>query len=188
VEREQMDEFSTVRESAYDALRNGTLIERRRSVPVCQFLILPSFENPVSWDVIKSFSRKDGPQTRLYRSTWRMDVDVEAMRSPVERLRHPRPYDPTLETDWVLVDAVKLEAVLLKIQSTRIPLVPANAPIGADGTAFELAVGDPYYHARIGWWCEVPVEWQELTPLIAELERLFETAWERSRGARPKPD
>jgi hypothetical protein len=41
VEQEQSDEFYRVRESAYDALRTGTLIDRHRSVPVCQFLILP---------------------------------------------------------------------------------------------------------------------------------------------------
>ena len=53
VDREQMDEFCAVRESAFDALRLGTSIGRHRSVPMCQFLILPSFENPVSWDVIR---------------------------------------------------------------------------------------------------------------------------------------
>ena len=77
MDREQMDEFYAVRESAYDALRLGTLIERHRSVPMCQFLILPSFENPVSWDVIRVVSRKDGAQTRLYRSCWRMDLDSQ---------------------------------------------------------------------------------------------------------------
>ncbi len=102
-----MDEFYAVRESAYDALRLGTLIDRHRSVPVCQFLILPSFENPVSWDVIKVVSRKDGAQTRLYRSCWRMDVDGQAMSSPVERLKHPRPYNPTLEKCFASVESGK---------------------------------------------------------------------------------
>ena len=77
VDREQMDEFYAVRESAYDALSLGTPIERHRSVPMCQFLILPSFEIPVSWDVIRVVSRKDGTQRRLYRSCWRMDLDSQ---------------------------------------------------------------------------------------------------------------
>jgi hypothetical protein len=177
-----MDDFYAVRESAYDALRLGTLIERHRSVPVCQFLILPSFENPISWDVIKVVSRKDGAQTRLYRTTWRMDVDHQAMSSPVERLKHPRPYEPTLETDWVLVDGVKLESVLSKIRSIRIPLMLAEVPAGCDGTSFELAVGEFFCNARIGWWCDMPKEWQELVPVVTELEQLFETTWERGRG------
>ena len=106
VEREQMEEFYAVREAAFDALRFGTLVERHRSVPVCQYLILPSFENPISWDVIKVVSRGEGAQTRLYRSTWRLGVDSQAMSSPVERMKHPRPYKPTLETSWVLMGPV----------------------------------------------------------------------------------
>lgn len=180
--RELMEEFCAVRESAYDALRLGTPIDRHRSIPVCQFLILPSFENPVSWDVIKVVSRKDGAQTRLYRSTWRMDVDDQSLSSPVERLKHPRPYQPTLETDWVLVDTTKLEAVLSRIRSVRIPLMSAEPLVGCDGTSFELAVGEFWCSARIGWWCDMPKEWHELVPIVTELERLFESTWERGRG------
>jgi hypothetical protein len=182
MDREQMDEFYGVRESAYDALRFGTLIERFRSIPVCQFLILPSFDNPVSWDVIEVVSRKDGPQTRLYRSTWRMDADDQAMSSPIERLKHPRPYKPTLETNWVLVDSASLEPILSKIRNIRIPLMLAEASAGCDGTTFELAGGDPFCNARIGWWCDLPKEWQELKPIISELEQLFESTWERGNG------
>jgi hypothetical protein len=182
VDREQMDEFYSVRESAYDALRLGTPIEHRRSVPMCQFLILPSFENPVSWDVIRVVSREYGAQTRLYRSCWRMDLDSKAMSSPVERLKHPRPYNPTLETDWVLVDKGKLEAILARFNVIRIPLTLATARAGCDGTSFELAVGDFFCSARIGWWCDLPEEWQELSPVVAELENLFESTWERGRG------
>jgi hypothetical protein len=182
VDQEQMNEFYAVREAAFDALRFGTLIERHRSVPVCQYLILPSFENPISWDVIKVVSRGQGAQTRLYRSTWRMDVDSQAMSSPVERMKHPRPYKSTLETDWVLVDAKKLEAILSRIRGVRIPLMLANAPKGCDGTSFELAVGDFFCNARIGWWCEMPKEWQELVPVVTELALLFESTWEGGRG------
>jgi hypothetical protein len=182
VDHEQMDEFYAVRESAYEALRLGTLIDRHRSVPICQFLILPSFENPVSWDMIRVVSRNDGAQTRLYRSCWRMDIDSHAMSSPVERLKHPRPYKPTLETDWVLVDRTKLEAILARFNSARIPLSLATARTGCDGTSFELAVGDFFCNARIGWWCDLPEEWQELRPVVADLESLFESAW----GARPR--
>jgi hypothetical protein len=182
MDREQMDEFYAVRESAYDALRLGTPIERHRSMPMCQFLILPSFENPVSWDVIGVVSRKDGAQTRLYRSCWRMDLDSQAMSSPVERLKHPRPYNPTLETDWVVVDKGKLEAILARLNTIRIPLTLATARVGCDGTSFELAVGDFFCNARIRWWCDLPEEWQELRPVVADLESLFESTWERGRG------
>jgi len=100
----------------------------------------------------------------------------------VERLKRPRPYNPTLETDWVLVDKGKLEAILSPLCAIRIPLTLPSARAGCDGTSFELAVGDFFCNARIGWWCDLPDEWQELRPVVAELERLFESAWERGRG------
>lgn len=177
-----MDEFYVVRNSAFDALRLGTPIDRHRSVPMCQYLILPSFENPVSWDVIGVVSRTDGAQTRLYRSCWRMDIDDQAMSSPAERLKHPRPYKPTLETDWVLFDKPKLEAILDRFKAVRIPLTLANERAGCDGTSFELSVGGFFCNARIGWWCDLPEEWQEIRPIVVDLENLFESAWKRGRG------
>jgi hypothetical protein len=182
VDREQIDEFHAVREAAYQSLRFGTLIERHRSVPECQLLILPSFENPISWDVVRLVSSKEGPQVRLYRSTWRMDVDLRAFESPVERLKQPRAYTPTLETDWVLIDAGKLETILLRIASIRIPLMLSQHRVGCDGTSFELAVGGFFCNARVGWWCDLPTEWQELGPVVTELQHLFESTWKGSRG------
>src|SRR5262249_22098822 len=117
---EQTDEFIAGRESAFEALRLGTCIGRQRSLAVCQLLILPSFENPVSWDVTEVVSRQE---TRLHRSCWRMDVDSQALRSPVERAKHPRPFRPTLETGWVLVNAGKLDAILSPLREIRIPLM-----------------------------------------------------------------
>jgi hypothetical protein len=154
-------------------------------LPLCQLLILPSFENAVSWDVIRIVSRDDGAQTRLYRSCWRMDIDSEAMSSPVERLKLPRPYSPTFETDWVLVDKERLEAILARLNAARVPLTVGTARLGCDGTSFELSVGDFFNNARIGWWQDLPEEWRELRPVIADLENLFESTWEGSRG-KPK--
>ncbi|MCA9095540.1 MAG: hypothetical protein KDA68_18805 [Planctomycetaceae bacterium] len=182
VDSEHLNEYFEVRTSAYNALRFGTLIERHRSVPVCQLLILPSFENPVSWDVVKVVSRKEDAQTRLHRSTWRMDVDCRVMSSPIERLKNPRPYLPTLETEWLFIDAAKLENVLSKLRSIRIPLLIAGTQGGLDGTSFELAVGEFSCNARIRWWCDMPKEWQELASVVAELDSLFQETWKRGRG------
>jgi len=67
----------------------------------------------------------------------------------------------------------------LRFRCIRIPLTLAKAQIGCDGTNFELAVGDFFCNARIGWWSDLPDEWQELRPVVAELENLFEAAWDR---------
>jgi hypothetical protein len=176
VDREQIDEFYKLKELAYETLRLSRYLDRHLSVPVCQFLTLPSFENPFSWDVIQ-MAAQEVTQTRLYRSCWRMDLDSQAMSSPLERLKHPHPFRPTIEVNWVLVDALQLEEILSKLHSIRIPLTFTNKQIGCDGTSFELAIGDFFCNARIGWWCDMPKEWKELQPVVIELERLFESSW-----------
>ncbi len=185
MDREQMEEFYAVREAAYDGLRLGTYVDRHRSIPVCQYLILPSFENPVSWDVIRVAARRAGAQTRLYRSCWRMDVDSEAMRTPVERLKHPKPYLPTIEADWALIDLSTVQESLSRLRSAPVPLAIAEPVVGCDGTTFELSVGEFFCNARISWWCDLPKDWQSLRPIIVELEQAFEQAWERAAKTSP---
>jgi hypothetical protein len=182
VEREQIDEFSLVRDAALDAVRLGACIDRNNSGRVCQLLVLPSFENLISWDVIKVVSRQSGPQNRLYRSCWRMDLDYQAFRSPVERVKHPRPFSPTFEKDWVPIDSANLEAILSRLRSIRIPLSPASQVVGADGTSFELEIHDLFCYARIRWWCDMPEDWRELEPVVTDLLRLFQSSWDQSHG------
>ena len=188
METEQREEFYAIREEAYNGLQSGKYIDRFRSVSVCRYLILPSFENPVSWDVIRVVARRAEAQTRLYRSCWRMDIDQQAMRSPIERLKHPRPYTPTIEVNCVSIDRNQVEAVLSQIRFKPIPLAIEHPPAGCDGTSFELALGDFFCNARIRWWCDLPTEWKDLKPVVAELKQLFERAWENAAKPDIAPD
>jgi hypothetical protein len=101
-----------------------------------------------------------------------MDVDGDAMRSPVERLKYPRPYSPTIEVNWVLVDRGRVEAILARLREIPIPLV-VNHRVGLDGTTVELSVGN----TRISWWQDLPEEWQALGPVIVDLTQYFDQAW-----------
>lgn len=175
---EQLKEFCALRTSVYDGLRLGRYIDRDRVLQVCQFLILPAFENPTSWDVVQAIPRVGGPQTRLYRSCWRMDVDDEVMSSPVERLKHPRPLRPTIEVGWAPVDPARIEALVARFRAVKVPLAVAQPHSGCDGISYELSLGDFFCSARVGWWCDLPDEWRDLGPLVAELEQLFDQAWD----------
>jgi hypothetical protein len=77
---------------------------------------------------------------------------------------------------------VPFEAILSRLRSVRIPLTLAQMSAGLDGTSFELAVGNFFCNARIGWWCKLPNEWQELAPIVTELEQLMESTWKQGRG------
>lgn len=183
-----MDDFAAVREAVYDGLRLGKYIDRHRSVPVCQYLGVPAFDNPFSWDLVQIVSRRAAAQTRLYRACWRMDLDVRAMGSPVERMKHPRPFRPTVEVGWAPVGLAGVEALVARFRSIRVPLAVARPHFGCDGVSIELSVGDLFCNARIGWWCDIPDEWQELRPVVAEMESLSERAWAARAGPGTGPD
>src|SRR5262245_23249262 len=106
-----------------------------------------------------------------------MDIDRGVFMSPMERVKHPKLYRPTIESDWVLIEGARVDSALAKLRSTAVPLAIANWAGGCDGTSFELSVGDSSCNARISWWCELPEEWRELAVIVTELEQLFERTW-----------
>jgi hypothetical protein len=110
-----------------------------------------------------------------------MDVDLEAMRTPVERIRHPRPYLPTIEADSVPFDESALQATIESLRMTRIPVAISSSRLGLDGTSYELTFGDEFNGVNLRWWCELPDEWSNLRTATAEIEMQFDLAWKRGR-------
>jgi hypothetical protein len=177
MEREQIDEFTGLSEQVCDALRHGKHIDFRHFVPICQYLILPAFENSLSWDIVRAVPRTAEAKDRLYRSCWRKDVDSQAMCSPIERFKHPRPYKPTVEVDWVPIDLDRVQHCLATLRTIRVPLTIAQPHSGLDGVRFELSMGTLFCNARIGWWGKLPDEWLELKPVVTHLEQLIQETW-----------
>ncbi len=176
---EQFDEFFAVREAACDGLRSGAFVGAD-GLLMCRLVVLPSFENSVGWDV-RSWPVPGGPaQPRLFRSCWRMDLDSGAFGSPLERLKHPRPYRPTVEVVSAPIDATRIEGVVRRLQAIPIPLAVAEPPVGLDGTSYELHVGKSFCRARIAWWNRLPEEWSALGPVLAEMESIFESSWQET--------
>ena len=71
---EQIEEFFPVRARCDLARRVGGVLNSYAIHRACQFLICPSFENPISWDVVEVLQETNGPATRLYRTTWDKEV------------------------------------------------------------------------------------------------------------------
>jgi hypothetical protein len=176
VDFEHLDEFSAVRASASDGLCSGAFVGNE-GWPVCRFVVLPTFENCFAWDVRSMPVRSKPAEPRLFRSCWRKDLDLQALGSPVERLKHPRPYRPTVEVGSVPIDAAKIEGLVHRFQRIPVPLGVAEPPSGCDGTNYDLEIGHFFCQARIAWWVHLPEEWAALGPLIEELAALFESSW-----------
>jgi hypothetical protein len=176
VDFEHIDEFFAAREAAYDGLRRGAFVGAVGS-PFCRFVVLPSFENSVAWDVRSTPVPGKPAELRLFRSCWRMDLDLHALGSPVERLKHPRPYRPTVEVGAAPIDAASIQELVRRLQNIPVSLSVANPPSGCDGTNYELEIGHFFCHARIAWWVCLPEEWAALGPVVKEMVALFESSW-----------
>lgn len=121
-------------------------------ISLCRFVVLPAFENSVGWDVRSLQVRGKPSKSQLFRSCWRLDVDQQAFRSPVERLKHSRPYRPTIEVGSAPIDAAKIEGLVRRLQAIPIPRAVAESSIGCDGTTYELVIGNFFRHSRIASW------------------------------------
>jgi hypothetical protein len=175
-----MNEFYELRDGVFSALRSGKYLTLQRGVRACQLLELPSFDNPVSWDIVKINARRCR-ESQLFRTCWRWDQDIETFSNPVERQKYGATFLPTIETGHVLVDHERIDALLVRIRSVPVSLAIAHPSLGLDGISYEFAVGEPFCNSRIHWWQRLPDEWRELEPIIADFRRFFETTWVSER-------
>lgn len=176
MDQEQSFEFSMMQRDVYHKLRRGGYLPDEGERRIAQYLSLPAFDNPISWDVIQVPKRREPDGTMLFRTCWRMDLDLQALSTPVERLKYPRPFVPTIDVTQHVIDRSRIESILAQFQSIPVPLAIAEPPSGLDGATFEVFVGGYFCNARISWWCELPDEWAALKPVVTEFVEYFEDA------------
>src|SRR5262249_44385887 len=82
------------------------------------------------------------------------DVDAEKLRTPVERLRHPRKLEPTVRTREMQVGRSVLDQFLGGLEKVQVPALPIGRSLGCDGTRFELFAESAMHWCNLGWWCD----------------------------------
>jgi hypothetical protein len=192
MEPEQIREFGQIRDEVTEKLRHHAYIDDRNAGHVFQYLIIPSFTPPISWDV---FRRRKGSLDAhvLLRSSWRCDLDQEKLGTPVERLRHPYPLIPSIEAHELSAPPGDLERLAQQLGAIELPIGAATEVCGVDGVTFEIAVGQPSYDiglsakCRLSWWCDLPAPWVRLRLWLREAESVFEAAWSTRGDAGPVP-
>jgi hypothetical protein len=216
MEQEQIREYGCLQDEIIVKLRSHGFVDGLGASHVFQYLILPSFTPPISWDVFRrprkgyenavvpvaSEQDVDGvveaPPRRgheddfvLVRSAWRSDLDLEKLRSPVERLRHPYPLVPSIEVHQLSAPSDELAQLAAKLAAIRLPIGASPSVYGIDGVTYEVAIEQPLYgiplsaKCRLSWWHEIPAAWGELQAWVEGARAVFESAW-AGRGA-PAP-
>lgn len=162
---EQLQQFECceLRSRTWRLLREREHILRSKHSPLLQFLVMPSFTDSWCIDLVRT-----NGVTVAYYTVWRMTHDIEAFSTAIERLKHPRPYLPTLESTKLDASPESLDLILDRLSSIVVPLSRVRNSIGLDGTLFELQIGDGLTGIMLQWHNELPDEWSlELADVLS---------------------
>lgn len=178
MEREQIDEFDKLRDVTIEKLRRHLFVEARNHV--FQLLELPAFEPSVAWDVFRQLNPGNEDELVLTGTVWRTDKDLEKLRSPIERVRHPHPSKPTIELFIVSVSSAELSQLHQELVRLRLQLCVGSSS-GLEGSFYEIALNQssaPSRSAtcRFSWWNDLPIEWQDLSGWLDGAQAIFETS------------
>ena len=161
MEAEQTVEWIEVRDQAIGHLRSRDYISRRRYDPLVQFLMLPSFADAKAVDVLRTNDR-----LVAFATYWHHDSDIQAFCSPVERLKHPRPFVPTFESIPIEIESETLDQLLGLIATTHISLKPQSSSVALDGVSYELRFGAGLVYTHLRWHNSIPADWSSLSPIV----------------------
>ena len=113
-------------------------------------------------------------------STWRRDTDLDKLRDPIERLRHPKLLKPTIEEINKQISKDKVDQITSSLSRIPLPsLLPNENTIGFDGTRYRFSFDQGYYSLDLQWWCDYPKAWKstidDINNIISELEEISVT-------------
>jgi hypothetical protein len=138
------------------------------------FWEFPSFAPSSCWTVYAhcSFAHATTPFAEY--TVWRSDIDLEKLRTPVERLKHPKDLRPTIESESVQLSDAALQAIEFAIRDVAVPFfVRGPSVVGLDGTRFEFQYSRTCLLASLEWRENHPEEWRPFTDaLFAVIEDL----------------
>jgi len=182
LEAEQLIEYGAMRNDVYAKLRSHAYVDDRHAGHVFQYLVLPSFQPPIAWDVFRRPREGHDDDHVLARTTWDCDADRSKFNTPVERLRHPYPLVPTIEVRQLAASSDTLRELAVELAGLEI-IIGSPGVVGLDGTTFEIAVDQPPHHipfvakCRLRFWQEPPTGWRGLSAWVSRAERAFIEAW-----------
>lgn len=181
MDREHHAEWQDLRARATDELRRGAAASLRRGQPqrLVQVLVLPSFAPSLVCEVFRvpvvSAPASSEPEAFVaVLTSWDQPSDLARFASPVERLRHPRVLQPTLLRREGTLAAADARALVTDLANLQLPLAPAPASFGLDGTRYELTLGAGSAMATVCWWERPPANWAAAAALTERVIALVE--------------
>lgn len=168
MEQLQQREWYELQSKTRQLLRRREHIRISKHRPLLQYLVMPSFTDTWCIDVVRT-----GETLCAYRTVWEMTQDINAFTTAIERLKHPRPFVPTIASTPMDIGPNALTPLLARFGQIQIPLRHTKHSICVDGVSFELQIGDGWTGIMLQWHNDLPDEWPaELRTLVAELNEM----------------
>jgi len=160
----------------YQLLRDVAM-EQLKAIPesgnfrhVFSIWMMPSFSPPSRCTVYSPLPRAKEKQPFADFTVWRSELDGEKLRSPTERLKHPKDLIPTIENEVVWLTADEVKQMEQTIQGISIPLYLGQGSVaGCDGTSFEFRYDEIFFGGSIHWWENFPTEWRPFTEAVVRI-------------------
>jgi hypothetical protein len=158
-------EFQSLRETAKQRLRD--IPESGSYRHVFSLWVKPSFAPAYRCTLYAPLPFARGERPFASFTIWRSDLDAEKLRTPVERLRHPKDLAPTIEDDTLWLTAPDVEDFEGRFRGIAVPLYLGPATVaGCDGTSFEFRCDEILYGTSVHWWEDQPPEWRPFTTVV----------------------
>jgi len=161
-------EFQSLSERANRQLRD--VPESGSYRHVFSFWVLPSFIPAYRHTLYSPLPLAKGKQPFASITIWRRDLDSEKLKTPVERLKHPKDLDPTIENDTLWLTNADVEDFEQRIRAIAVPLsLGPPTMVGCDGTSFEFRCNEVFYGGSLHWWEDQPAEWRPFTSVVRQI-------------------
>lgn len=171
--QELVNELNGIEQLVTDRLGDGSWLVRLK--------VLPAFADPM----VIGVQRGRSPSV-VWRS-WCKQEDLNAFRSPVERMKHPRPFVPTLREVSAPADPQQVEALLRRFRVLQVPAYVPSEVAALDGVSFDLLIGGQMAESRFHWWGDHPAQWRPLMQHFSESWRALSQIFGREHEV-PMPE
>lgn len=167
-------ELQSLRESAKQQLRD--VPESGSYRHVFSIWVTPSFAPAYRCTVYAPSPFAKGKQPFASFIIWRNDLDSDKLRTPVERLKHPKDLSPTIEDDTLWLTDTDVKDYQQRVRGISVPLYLGPATVaGCDGTSFEFHCDEIFYGASLRWWEDQPSEWRPFTAVVVQIASELES-------------
>jgi hypothetical protein len=168
VQSEQQQEYTRLTEAAGHEL--NSVAESGSFLQVFSFWFLPAFHDQVRTTLYTPRRPGAGKDPFVSITTWKRSEDVDKLRDPVERLRHPKDLQPTIEESSTIIDAETVAQIIADLSAVSLPSIrPAEGVLGLDGVGYRFSFSQGYFSLDLSWWCDHPSVWRVATKQIEDI-------------------